>query len=583
VTWRIRLSLCAVAAAFALHGCSDSFTPQPAPPPPIDPSAADAVSSTGPGDPNSGDQRPAILKNVLSLIRSATTDPGGPQIDIAAGNLNHYFEGVDAAQFRLPQITREFLAKQVGERGVNELEAPTFRQRDGRHIEDCLLYQSIASRVAGDGDDLTRTRRVFEWVVRNVALVPPVALAPPGVQQAQARPYDVLLRGMATEVPGTIWAERSWVFMSLCRQIGIDVGLIVHPVAKRGPAPPPGLAAPADAEPDTTIWICGAAIGDQLYLFDSRIGMEIPGPDGKGVATFAQAASDPSILERLDLSSADMVYPTRQKDLAAGPIVILFDSSVGYLSGRMRLLEKDLSGADRMVLYRDAVEQAGVFQKALGDRFGGLGRWDLPLLVDTKLFTDPKFVEATQYSLLGFESRFPLLPARISQLRGTLKEAIQSFVEFRFAKVFFQNDPKKTPVPPPVQGVMNMYATYFLALAKLENKDWEEAEFLFQQSLTILPLARAGGPPYSWLRLGATANLARLYERKGDYARAARYYAYNNPTTESHGRLVRARDLIWRDPMTIPPPEVRAALAQPPDQAPTPSPAAPRAPEAAKP
>ena len=47
------------------------------------------------------------------------------------------------------------------------------------------------------------------------------------MSQVFARPYDVLLRGMATEADG-IWAERAWLFMVLCRQIGIDTGLITY-------------------------------------------------------------------------------------------------------------------------------------------------------------------------------------------------------------------------------------------------------------------------------------------------------------------------------------------------------------------
>ncbi len=79
---------------------------------------------------------------------------------------------------------------------IPALEAPTFSFRDSRHIEDCLLLSTVARRVAGDGEDLARVQRVFDWLVRQVQLVPPGGLAVPGTNlpQAPARPYDVLLR-----------------------------------------------------------------------------------------------------------------------------------------------------------------------------------------------------------------------------------------------------------------------------------------------------------------------------------------------------------------------------------------------------
>ena len=55
----------------------------------------------------------------------------------------------------------------------------------------------------------------------------PRSLAFGGLPQAFARPYDVLLRGMATEAQG-VWAERAWLFIALCRQLDIDAGLITY-------------------------------------------------------------------------------------------------------------------------------------------------------------------------------------------------------------------------------------------------------------------------------------------------------------------------------------------------------------------
>ena len=90
-----------------------------------------------------------------------------------------------------------------------------------------MMYYGIANRVAGTGENIDRVRRVFDWVVRQVQLVPPGTLASARLPHVFARPYDVLLRGMATEAEG-FWAERAWLFMVLCRQLDIDTGLITY-------------------------------------------------------------------------------------------------------------------------------------------------------------------------------------------------------------------------------------------------------------------------------------------------------------------------------------------------------------------
>src|SRR5947208_1069135 len=80
---------------------------------------------------------------------------------------------------------------------VKNLETPTFLMPDARHLEDCMLYYNVATRVGQTGDDLERVRRVFRWIMDQIQLVPAGSLAAPGLGQAFARPYDVLMRGMA--------------------------------------------------------------------------------------------------------------------------------------------------------------------------------------------------------------------------------------------------------------------------------------------------------------------------------------------------------------------------------------------------
>src|SRR5262249_30995895 len=152
----------------------------------------------------------------------------------------------------------------------------------------------------------------------------------------------------------------------------------------------------------------------------------------------------------------------------------------------------DLAGRNQMVLYRDPVEQVTAFQAAMGDLCGGVALWTLPLTVEYRLFNPGPgdFVEATQFPLQFFESRWPLLGTRLMQLRGETAEAIQSYAVMRFSDSAMQTD-GKTRIPVQVQSVLDIYATYFLALAQMEKGDAKQAKFLFAQALELLPEAQA--------------------------------------------------------------------------------------------
>lgn len=525
---RSRLLPGIVGLALVPAGCGDTG------PRALPPVAAPAAVANLPSD----DQTKAeILKNVLRLIETAATSPGGKNFDIAAENLNQYFETTDPKAFALGAEARAFLAAQFQKTPiqVQTLEEPKFALRDARHIEDCLLYHTVALRVAGAGATLERVRRVFDWTTRHVELVPADVLTPPGLHQVPARPYDVLIRGMATE-QGGIWAERAWVFMALCRQLGVDVGLVQYRPQGR---------------PDPVVWICAALIDGRAYLFDARIGREVAGPDGQGVATLDQAANEPAVLGQLELAVQSPYYTSRA-DLAGGKVTILIDSSLGYLSPRMRLLQRDLAGRNRMILYRDPLEQRAAFSAALGDRFAAVALWDLPVQIEYRLFHDAAFVTASLYPLQVFDPQLPLLYARLAHLRGDLETAVQSYVSFRFAEHATLRD-GRTPIPPEFQRALDAYATYFLALCHLEQGHPQQAEFLFNQALKNNPTP-IRGLPFTLFGWGAHVNLGLLSEQKGDPRAAIGSYCRPNPTMQRHGNLLRATELVWRDP-TAPPAE----------------------------
>ena len=429
----------------------------------------------------------AILDNVIKLIQTAPLKPGGDNFAIATQNLNKYFSGVRPEKFTLAPATRALLLQQMPEAVVQDLQDRTFRMPDARHIEDCMLYHSVATRVGGVGDDEARVRRVFRWIVEQIQLVPPGALAAPRLGQAEARPYDVLMRGMATEDGGS-WAERGWLFLVLCRQLGVDACLLTYT--------PPGAK-------DPVVWTCAALIDGKLCLFDTRLGLEIPGPGGVGVATLDDALADPGVLARLDLPGQSS-YRTGRDSLLASPskIGVLIDSSPHYRSPRMELLQEDLAGRNRTILYSDVSGERDRLLRALGKHAGSVDFWELPARVEHLLFTNPKFVEATLYSLVLFDpNRFPLVYARMKQLHGELPEAIQDYVTFRFAENPIEVN-KQTLIPAEIQQALDIYATYFLATVPPGAGRRRPGRVLLQGDVAAASRARPGAAVLQHVPLG---------------------------------------------------------------------------------
>jgi hypothetical protein len=544
----------------------------------IPPPAAEAPGLPGKpaAAPRADEERAAILESSITLIQRAALQPGGKNFQYAVQKLNQYFEGTPLAEYQLESAPRAYLTTQLPPNMLREIESRNWTLRDARHLEDCMMYYGIATRVAGAGENLDRVRRVFDWVVRQVQLVPRNSLGSARLPHVYARPYDVLLRGMATEADG-FWAERAWTFMVLCRQLDIDSGLITY--SKSTTLDPRVPKVGFDYEPEAALlglrivpkapvpWICAVLVDDKAYLFDARIGLAVPGPGGVGVATLADALADPAILERMNMPGLSP-YGTSRASLLGSPtkIGILIDSSLGYFSPKMRMLQRELSGKHRAILYRDPVDEREHFAHVLGDRAGTIALWPLPVEVETRLFTDSQFVASIQSSLYLFRPEFPLVYARVKQLRGELDEAIEDYVRFRFAENAAMINDRRRAIPKEVQAGLDVYATYYLALAHLERNNLEQAELMFNKTLDLLPEPGRNQPYYNMFRRGANANLGRINETKKNAELAIAHYLQRDPTPQYVGNLLRARELVWDDPMGAAP----ASL--PPAPKPTPAP-----------
>jgi hypothetical protein len=361
---------------------------------------------------------------------------------------------------------------------------------------------------------------------------------------------------MATEADG-IWAERAWLFMVLCRQIGVDTGLVTYRKSDTLELQIPRFDSSPEEAPRRKmpiVWVCAALIDGKAYLFDARVGLEIPGPGGEGVASLDQALADPSILERMNLPGL-APYGTSRASLLGSPtkIGVLMDSSPGYFSPKMKLLQEELSGKHRTILYRDPAAERERFLTALGNHAGLVSLWPIPLEVETRLFTDARYVESIQASLFLFRSEFPLLYARVKQLRGEFDEAVDDYVRFRFNDATPMVNNKKMVIPKEIREGLDAYATYFLGLAHLERNDLRNAKLMFEMTLSLLPEPGPKQPYYTMFRRGANANLGRIYEIENNPSKAIDYYTQRDPTQQYLGNLLRARELAWSNPFAAAP------------------------------
>jgi hypothetical protein len=214
-----------------------------------------------------------------------------------------------------------------------------------------------------------------------------------------------------------------------------------------------------------------------------------------------------------------------------------------------------------MILFRDVASLRAAFMDAIKPRVKDVRMWELPLTVESLLFTNPEFVQAAQFSIQIFDYKLPLLAARTDQLRGETASAIEKYVTMRFTENALLRD-KVTPIPPEVQKVIDFYSTYFLALCYLDNAarrndreadlkadDIRQARFFFNETLRLTPDPSPERPFFFMYRWGATTNLGLMAQQSGDVETAIKFLGSNNPTGQGYGNLLTATANVWANPI----------------------------------
>ena len=154
------------------------------------------------------------------------------------------------------------------------------------------LHEDLTPEQAAQLADVTK---VFDWIIRNIHLLRDneftgdvdveslrlndaedlAAAGVPGLGYTRF-PWITMLTSRGDYV------ERAKIFMTMVEQRGINSVMLV----------------PKDAKP----WVVAVHIGDHLFLFDTKLGMPLPGKKPGTVATLADLKASPDLLSALDLS-----------------------------------------------------------------------------------------------------------------------------------------------------------------------------------------------------------------------------------------------------------------------------------------
>lgn len=238
----------------------------------------------------------------------------------------------------LSQEERALLSSQFGldEAELTEVSSPTFTSLDVRHLElSLLLHDAIRALHIDRATPLQQATAGLDWIVRQVHLREGSGTALP--------PYLVLRIGFGTAL------ERAMIFVELLDQLGIDSCMI-------------GLAANQSGQPSLQYWIPGALIDKQIYLFDTRLGLPLPGPNGRGVATLAQVRQDPTILRALTVDAKNAPYDVTPEQVKQAEVHVA--CSLSALAPRMRYLQDFLAPTEKVPLGVDPIGEWQRFQEA---------------------------------------------------------------------------------------------------------------------------------------------------------------------------------------------------------------------------
>jgi hypothetical protein len=503
-----------------------------------------------------------LVESAVQLLQASKRSPTAHRI--AADRLNQYLAksrstGVSPVS-PLSADIRTSLAGRLTPHQLQLIEGEQFDRPDSIHVENCfLLRDAVKQATVGKQDAMSKALAIFDWVVRNVQIIPLEESAP-----VPLTPRMTLLVGRGNE------AERAWTFMELLRQAEIESVLLAY----------------LDKSPDgkqtwLVPWLPAALWDDSLHLFDTTLGLPVPGPEDQPVATLQQVLADPSLLAQL---SPDVQHPYRLKPEHLRSVLMLLESTPTYWAPRMHFLQDSLPTEQHAVLWSDLIGLANRIRNATSDETPQ-DLWAVPKAVHELLFTR-EYTDTilgnreNPIGLLSAYQYFSSEEARTAHLQGNPKQAILLYLANRVPFDQWMASQRNqlgiqavvlnaAGAEAPREVVQDVYmkfmshvqglyesiredSTYFLGTLKFQEQDYKAStNWMAKSYLEKYPEGR-------WAS-GARFHLGRCAEAQSNIEKAIEYFTTRDSSPQAAGNLVRARRLGWKghlisaDDGTVPP------------------------------
>jgi tetratricopeptide (TPR) repeat protein len=311
---------------------------------------------------------------------------------------------------------------------------------DVEHMYQCRIYRRLSQWIVqrplqdtlftGWLDKQSKTMRsdqfaqlegafkLFDWSVRNIVL------------KGQAKDVEQLSDDPRKPVvdSGVGYKYLPWQTALYGRGDFIERGRVFTALAQQRNLQTCWIALRLPTSPSAKLWTVGVWIGDDCYLFDTKLGLPIVDPDSLVPVTLAQVQKDDRILRRLDVPGK-FDYAVNPGD--AKNVEFLLEIEPSSVTDRMAQLEGSLTGEDRLLLVTDAKPLNDKIKRLYPDAM--ISVWQVPLL--TRLYA--KDVRARLLMNSTFTAQYmiehaiwfmdtPSASARLKHLQGEFESTVDT-------------------------------------------------------------------------------------------------------------------------------------------------------------